>query len=173
MYGIATFRVLLYHTSVLIRNSYRDIEAPLKWPPGTPDGTPKLALTLSPKFMEHEMTKLAADDEFEEFKEEVADENGVAHSSLRSFCFRCIPRRDPNFYSKNDSQLKAIVVDHLYVIAQCFAAQTDKVNAPVVLVLIPVTASLDAASVVTRYFADPSPQCVQWLQEQLRLENIS
>ena len=67
-----------------------------------------------------------------------------------------MPDRDPIHYSEGDRKLD---MGQLYAIAQCFAAQTDKVNAPVVLVLIPVTASLDVASVVDRYFMEPSLLC--------------
>ena len=74
MYGTGTFRVLLYHTTVLIRNSYRDVDALLPWPADTPDGTSKLWYMLSPGFMEKEMTKLRDDDDYVEFREKVADE---------------------------------------------------------------------------------------------------
>ena len=69
MYGTGSFRVLLYHPSVLIRNSYRNVGAPIKWPPGTPDGTTKLILLLNPYFMEQQMTLLADWDAFIDFRE--------------------------------------------------------------------------------------------------------
>ena len=83
-----------------------------------------------------------------------------------------MPNRDPN--GKNNSELKDVGMYQLYAVAQCFAVQTDTINSPVVLILIPVlSASVDVASVIERYFAEPSLVCSEWLQNRLCIADMS
>ena len=90
------------------------------------------------------------------------------------FYFKHVPNRDPNYYGKNNSKLNDVDMGQLYAIAQCFAVHTDTRNSPVVLVMIPViSASVDVASVVEKYFCDPSLTCEEWLQKRLYIADMS
>jgi hypothetical protein len=52
MYGTEKFRILVYHPTVLIMDSYIDFDQPIKAPADMADGISEFYLLLDSKFME-------------------------------------------------------------------------------------------------------------------------
>ena len=57
-YGTGRFRILVYHPTVLIRDSHIDVEVPLEAPANMSDGVSDFLQVLGDKFMEQELEKL-------------------------------------------------------------------------------------------------------------------
>jgi hypothetical protein len=51
-YGTGKFRILVYHPTVLIMDSYVDVDAPIQAPANMADGISEFLQVLDSKFME-------------------------------------------------------------------------------------------------------------------------